>query len=73
MAAAAPTADVVPFAGEARVAVRCCRRSLVASLRNIVPPLVVLAILLGVWQVLCSSPDASPAAAARRCGRKAMT
>jgi nitrate/nitrite transport system permease protein len=28
-------------------------------IRNVVPPLVVLAILLAVWQVLCSSPTAS--------------
>ncbi|MBB3978244.1 nitrate/nitrite transport system permease protein [Rhizobium azooxidifex] len=27
--------------------------------RNVVPPLVVLAILLAIWQVLCSSPTAS--------------
>ena len=27
--------------------------------RNILPPLVVLAVLLGVWQILCAAPDAS--------------
>ncbi len=27
--------------------------------RSIVPPLVVLTIILTIWQVLCSSPDAS--------------
>lgn len=31
----------------------------VALLRNIVPPLVVLAALLGIWQILCSAPGAS--------------
>ncbi|TCL65170.1 nitrate ABC transporter permease [Rhizobium sp. BK251] len=30
-----------------------------SAARNVVPPLVVLAILLAVWQVLCSSPTAS--------------
>jgi len=31
----------------------------VAAARNIVPPLIVLAIILGLWQILCSSPNAS--------------
>ncbi|MFK3668177.1 nitrate ABC transporter permease [Ochrobactrum teleogrylli] len=29
------------------------------AVRNIVPPLVVLAVLLGIWQLLCAAPDAS--------------
>ncbi|MBB3390716.1 nitrate/nitrite transport system permease protein [Rhizobium sp. BK275] len=31
----------------------------IAVARNIVPPLIVLAIILGLWQILCSSPNAS--------------
>ena len=31
----------------------------VAAARNVIPPLVVLAILLGIWQLLCSAPGAS--------------
>ncbi len=30
-----------------------------AAARNVVPPLIVLAIMLGLWQILCSSPNAS--------------
>ncbi|MFK0383874.1 nitrate ABC transporter permease [Rhizobium sp. RM] len=30
-----------------------------AATRNVVPPLVVLALLLGIWQLLCSAPGAS--------------
>ncbi|MEL4378152.1 nitrate ABC transporter permease [Brucella cytisi] len=30
-----------------------------SAARNIVPPLVVLAILLGIWQILCAAPDSS--------------
>ena len=30
-----------------------------AAARNIIPPFVVLAVLLGVWQVLCSAPGSS--------------
>ncbi|MET3857992.1 nitrate ABC transporter permease [Rhizobium sp. OAE497] len=35
------------------------RQLATAAARNVVPPLVVLALMLGVWQILCSSPTAS--------------
>lgn len=34
-------------------------RATVGVMRNVVPPAIVLVILLAVWQVLCSAPDAS--------------
>ncbi|MDO6966620.1 nitrate ABC transporter permease [Rhizobium alvei] len=34
-------------------------RVMMSALRNIVPPLVVLLVLLGLWQVLCSEPGAT--------------
>jgi len=51
-------ANVVPFSRR-QVARFDVSRIATAAARSIVPPLVVLAIILGVWQVLCSSPDAS--------------
>ena len=35
------------------------KRLATSAARNTAPPLVVLAIMLAIWQVLCSSPDAS--------------
>ncbi len=51
-------ANVVPFSRR-QVARFDVSRIATAAARSMVPPLVVLAIILGVWQVLCSSPDAS--------------
>ncbi len=58
-AAAAPkTATILPLAK--RPAAKFDAAKVAASLgRNVLPPLVVLAILLAVWQMLCSSPTAS--------------
>lgn len=30
-----------------------------AAARNIIPPFIVLAVLLGIWQLLCSAPGSS--------------
>ncbi|MCD2183899.1 nitrate ABC transporter permease [Rhizobium sp. GN54] len=58
-AAAAPkTAIILPLAK--RPVAKFDAAKIAASVgRNVLPPLVVLAILLAVWQVLCSSPTAS--------------
>ncbi|MCV3739014.1 nitrate ABC transporter permease [Rhizobium sp. TRM96647] len=58
-AAAAPkTATILPLAK--RPVAKFDAAKIAASVgRNVLPPLVVLAILLAVWQVLCSSPTAS--------------
>jgi nitrate/nitrite transport system permease protein len=58
-AAVAPkTANVVHFAKKPARKIDLQLLS-VAAARNIVPPLIVLAIILGLWQILCSSPNAS--------------
>ncbi|MFS8147373.1 nitrate ABC transporter permease [Rhizobium sp. BR 249] len=51
-------AKVLPFSGGHGPRIDF-RRAGLAALRNVVPPTVVLALLLLVWQVLCSSTDAS--------------
>ncbi len=58
VAAAKPAANIVPFSGKpvSRIDFRQIGKT---TLRNVVPPLVVLALILLVWQVLCSSPGAS--------------
>ncbi|MFK0335286.1 nitrate ABC transporter permease [Rhizobium sp. NPDC090275] len=57
-ATAKNTATILPLAR--RPAAKINIAKIVATLaHNVLPPLVVLAILLGVWQVLCSSPTAS--------------
>ncbi len=57
-ATATNTATILPLAR--RPAAKINVAKIAATLaRNVLPPLVVLAILLGVWQVLCSSPTAS--------------
>ena len=58
-AAAAPkTATILPLAK--RPVAKFDAAKIAASVgRNVLPPLVVLAILLAVWQMLCSSPTAS--------------
>jgi nitrate/nitrite transport system permease protein len=58
IASAKPAGKVVPFSGR-QVAKIDVRRIGAAALRNVVPPVVVLALILLVWQVLCSSPQAS--------------
>ncbi|ANM13011.1 MULTISPECIES: nitrate ABC transporter permease [unclassified Rhizobium] len=57
-AAAMPAAKVLPFSGKhgSRIDVR---HAAIAAFRNLVPPAIVMALILLVWQVLCSSPDAS--------------
>ncbi|MFB9949539.1 nitrate ABC transporter permease [Rhizobium puerariae] len=57
-AAAKPETNVLPFSGK-RVSKIDFRRAGLAALHNVVPPAVVLALILLVWQVLCSSPNAS--------------
>ncbi|WP_064713057.1 nitrate ABC transporter permease [Rhizobium bangladeshense] len=51
-------AKVLPFSGGHGPRIDL-RRAGLAAFRNVVPPTVVLALLLLVWQVLCSSADAS--------------
>lgn len=52
------TATILPLAKRPAAKINITKIAAVLS-RNVLPPLVVLAILLGVWQVLCSSPTAS--------------
>jgi len=54
----APGGKVVTLATKAAPRPRF-RQIAAAAASNVVPPLVVLVIILTVWQVLCSSPDAS--------------
>jgi nitrate/nitrite transport system permease protein len=58
-AAATPkTVNILPFSK--RPAAKFSARAIAATVtRNVVPPLLVLLMLLGIWQVLCSSPTAS--------------
>ncbi len=49
---------VLPFSGRPAAKMNISRTAM-AAIRNIVPPLIVLAIIMLVWQVLCSAPDAS--------------
>ncbi|MBP2557465.1 nitrate/nitrite transport system permease protein [Neorhizobium galegae] len=58
VATAKPAANIVPFSGKP-VSRIDFRQVGMATLRNVVPPVVVLALILLVWQVLCSAPDAS--------------
>ena len=58
IAAAKPAANVVAFSGRPASKIDPKQIGLMV-LRNVVPPLVVLGFILMVWQVLCSSPDAS--------------
>ncbi|MGO7116641.1 nitrate ABC transporter permease [Rhizobium johnstonii] len=57
-ASAKLAAKVLPFSGKHGSRIDF-RRAALTALRNVVPPLVVLALILLVWQVLCSSADAS--------------
>ncbi|MEB2846567.1 nitrate ABC transporter permease [Rhizobiales bacterium RZME27] len=56
--AAKSQANVVPFSGR-QTAKYDAGRIAAAVTSSVLPPIVVLAMMLGVWQVLCSSPDAS--------------
>lgn len=58
VAAAKPAAKILPFSGK-QVAKRSLQHALRAAARNIAPPAVVLGLILLVWQILCSSPQAS--------------
>ncbi|MGI2034065.1 nitrate ABC transporter permease [Rhizobium panacihumi] len=49
---------VLPFSGRQAPKLNLSR-TVMAAIRNVVPPLVVLALIMFVWQVLCSAPDAS--------------
>ncbi len=55
---AKPEAKVVPFSGK-QVSKIDFKRIGATTLQNVAPPMIVLALILLVWQVLCSSPDAS--------------
>ncbi|TDK35151.1 nitrate ABC transporter, permease protein [Rhizobium deserti] len=57
-AAAKPAANVVPFSRRPTSRIDLKHIGSIV-LRNVVPPMVVLGLILMVWQVLCSSPDAS--------------
>ncbi len=57
-ATATNTATILPLARRPAAKINISKIATAAA-RNVLPPLVVLAILLGVWQVLCSSPTAS--------------
>jgi nitrate/nitrite transport system permease protein len=57
-ATATNTATILPLARRPAAKINITKIAAVLA-RNVLPPLVVLAILLGVWQVLCSSPTAS--------------
>lgn len=58
IAAVKPETKVLRFSGR-QVSKFKFRPLAAAALRNVVPPLVVLAIILVIWQALCSSPTAS--------------
>ncbi|EJT01879.1 nitrate ABC transporter permease [Rhizobium sp. CCGE 510] len=55
---AKPAAKILPLSGKQRSRIDF-RHAAIAAFRNVVPPAVVLALILLVWQALCSSPDAS--------------
>ncbi|PCK78673.1 nitrate ABC transporter permease [Rhizobium sophoriradicis] len=58
VASAKPAAKILSFSGKqgSRIDVR---RAALTALHNVVPPAVVLALVLLLWQALCSSADAS--------------
>ncbi len=53
-----PAGNVVRLAKQPKSGLDISALALGAA-RNIAPPLVVLAVLLGIWQLLCAAPDAS--------------
>ena len=58
VAPAKPAAKVLSFSGKQGSRIDL-RRAALTALQNIVPPVVVLALVLLLWQALCSSADAS--------------
>ncbi|WP_117192121.1 nitrate ABC transporter permease [Rhizobium terrae] len=58
VAAAKPAANILRFSGKP-VSKIDFKRIGKTALLNVAPPVVVLALILLVWQVLCSAPDAS--------------
>ncbi|PDT16667.1 nitrate ABC transporter, permease protein [Rhizobium sp. J15] len=58
VAPAKPAAKVLSFSGKQGSRIDL-RRAALTALQNIVPPAVVLALVLLLWQALCSSADAS--------------
>ncbi|PDT04367.1 nitrate ABC transporter, permease protein [Rhizobium chutanense] len=58
IASAKPVAKIVPFSGKHGSRFNF-RQAGLTALCNVVPPIAVLALILLVWQVLCSSADAS--------------
>jgi nitrate/nitrite transport system permease protein len=59
IAVATPKGGTVIAMNRRPVSVLSFRRIAASIARNVVPPLVVLVILLGLWQALCSAPGAS--------------
>jgi len=53
---ATPALEIAPFAVRVR---RIVQRVASQFVRNVMPPLVTLAILIGIWEIACSSPTAS--------------
>lgn len=49
---------VLPFSGRQAPKLNLSRTAM-AAVRNVVPPFLVLALIMFIWQVLCSAPDAS--------------
>ncbi|AHG49263.1 bicarbonate ABC transporter permease (plasmid) [Rhizobium leguminosarum bv. trifolii CB782] len=58
VASAQPAAKIVPFSGKHGSRFNL-RQAGLTAVCNVVPPIAVLALVLLVWQVLCSSADAS--------------
>ncbi|CDZ34119.1 Nitrate ABC transporter, inner membrane subunit [Neorhizobium galegae bv. officinalis] len=58
VATAKPAATIVPFSGKPASRIDFKQIGM-TTLRNVVPPVIVLALILLVWQVLCSAPNAS--------------
>ncbi|ARO27972.1 nitrate ABC transporter permease protein NrtB (plasmid) [Rhizobium sp. TAL182] len=58
VASANPAAKVLSFSGKQGSRIDL-RRAALTALQNVVPPAVVLALVLLLWQALCSSADAS--------------
>jgi len=65
-AGAKPSARVLAFSGARRVAARAIKPKIVSLvLQRVVPPLVMLVLLLGAWELLCASPTSSLPAPSR--------
>jgi nitrate/nitrite transport system permease protein len=65
-AGAKPSARVLAFSGARRVAARAIKPKIVSMvLQRVVPPLVMLVLLLGAWELICASPTSSLPAPSR--------